>query len=74
MLKFLPDGTKIEITSSDTYSGPNGKPGCLRTSKNADWYRINDGEWQIAPQRTTHKLLEWIEMCENLHDFVNYPE
>ena len=44
----LIDGTVIELTISDTYSGPNGKPGCQRTSKNATWYRINDGEWETC--------------------------
>lgn len=65
----LPDGTKIEITVSDTYSGPDGKPGCQRTSKNAHWYKINGGKWEISPFRSGHRLMEAIELSENLADF-----
>jgi hypothetical protein len=52
---FLPDNTMVEITTSDTYSGPDGKPGCQRTSKNIDWIRINNGKWEPSPFRTHYQ-------------------
>lgn len=67
--KILLDGTKIEITVSDTYSGPDGKFGCQRTSKNANWYRLNGGSWEISPFRTGVRLMEAIELSDNIDDF-----
>lgn len=73
-IHILPDGTKIEVTTSDTYSGPDGKPGCQRTSKNMDWIKINDGRWEPSSFRSSWKLLEWLQLCENLADFLSYND
>jgi hypothetical protein len=66
----LDDGTVIEVTVSDTYSGPAGKPGCQRTSKNAAWIRINGGEWRMTEYRSNLRLLEAIELSNNIADFL----
>lgn len=65
----LPDGTVIDVTMSDGYSGPNGRQGCQRTSMNVAWYRVNGGDWSQSAHRTMHKLREWILLSEDLADF-----
>ncbi len=66
----LPDGTVIEITHSDSYSGPGVTYG--QRVGSAWWYRVNGGEWKITSNefRHLHKLHEWIFLCENLTDFI----
>lgn len=65
----LMDGTIIELTISDSHAGPDGKPGCQRTSHNVTWYRVNGGAWGISPFRSQHRTLEAVEISESLHDF-----
>lgn len=60
----------IHITMSDSGAGPRGRPGCQRTSMNVAWYSVNGGDWHMTRHRTCHKLREWIDLSENLADFL----
>lgn len=70
MIYNLKDGTVIEVTVSDSYSGPDGKPGCQRTSKNAVWWRLPQTTWVLTEYRTMHKFIEHINVSENLAAFL----
>lgn len=65
--KTLSDGTIIDITSSDCHTGP-GRTGQRVGSGN--WYRINNGQWFLSQHRHMYDLREWIDLSENLADFM----
>ena len=64
---LLPDKTKIELGV-----GSNLPPGAVgqHVSRNYPWFRVNDGEWQQTNHRSMLGLLEWIECCETIEDFL----
>ncbi len=64
----LADGTVVEVTSSDTYTGPGKKTG-LRVGS-GQWYRVNGGPWALSKHRNRHRQTEWLLMCQNLVDFL----
>jgi hypothetical protein len=63
----LPDGTKIDVAG-----GSNLPPGATgqHVSRTYWWYRVNGGEWVQTNHRSSWKLREWIELSENLADFL----
>jgi hypothetical protein len=65
----LPDGTVIEVTGSDAYSGPNVEYG--QRCGTAYWWRIGDQKWVRSNFRTMHRLVEWISLCETVQDFYD---
>jgi hypothetical protein len=68
MTYTLPDGTVIEVTGSDGYSGPNVVYG--QRVGSALWWRRPGELWVRSKWRTMHKLVEWISLCENMADFL----
>jgi len=70
----LRDGTVIEIKSSDGYSGPDGKPGCQRTSMNVPWFRFIGERWQVSPVRSNAKLAELARISDNRDEFIQLLE
>jgi len=65
----LPDGTLIEATFSGFPNGPSQLSGqCYGTS--FMWIRINNGEWQKTNKRNRINLTRWLEICNNLQDFL----
>jgi hypothetical protein len=74
MIHTLNDGTTIETTVSDGYSGPDGKPGCQRTSKNEEWLKINGGKWEMSPFRSMHRTRLMIQESNTLAEFMQKME
>lgn len=69
---ILPDGTVLDITVSDLHTGP-GKEGGQRVGS-GQWYRINGGEWILSNHRTMHRMFEWVELSENVKEFLEGEE
>lgn len=56
----LANGDIVEITASDSYSGPDGKPGCQRVGF-AIWIRVNGGEWVRSPHKHMYQQIKELE-------------
>jgi hypothetical protein len=67
--KTLPDGTQIDYAGSSS-NLPPGRVGMHVGT--AMWFRINGGEWSRFGllSRSHWRFREWLEMCENLADFL----
>lgn len=71
MVVNLRDGTPVQLTMSDTHAGPDGKPGCQRTSMNVPWFRLPGGEWERAPRPlNTARLMELARVSDDRHEFL----
>lgn len=66
----LPDGTLIEWTETGRVGGPASGSGQYY-GRNYLYVRVNGGDWEAQDGfRNLHRLLEWLELCENLQDFM----
>lgn len=66
----LSDGSKIEVTYSDSHSGPDGPPGCQRCGS-AIWFKLpGHKRFTRSAHRTMHRLLQWAELSNSVEEFL----
>lgn len=73
--KELPDGTVVEITGADAYSGPGNCFALQHVNTNVVWYRCGTEQWRRSNERSIHQTRMALELCEtkdDVHELLDF--
>lgn len=69
-MKFVFDDGIIEMTSADSYNGPDNRGGGLNVNACSNFLRATDGKWRRCEERSEHRLRQQIQACRSVDEVM----